>query len=98
MACVLQGAITVKLVDVTLWRVIIKKGKESLEACYMAGKGGVLQSCSTIGEGGDTTIPSPGRSPKQPLPGIELHDPLHGQQTCPELKSFHHGVGQICRR
>ena len=25
---------------------------------------------STIGEGGDTTISSPGRSPKQPLPGI----------------------------
>ena len=32
-------------------------------------------SCSTIGEGGNTTIPSPGRSPKQPLPGIGLHDP-----------------------
>ena len=30
---------------------------------------------STIGEGGDTTISSPGRSPKQPLPGIKLHDP-----------------------
>ena len=28
-------------------------------------------SCSTIREGGDT-IPSPGRSPKQPLPGIGL--------------------------
>ena len=48
MACVLQGAITVKLVDVTLWRVIIKKGKESLEACYMAGKGGVLQANSVL--------------------------------------------------
>ena len=33
---------------------------------------------STIGEGGDTTISSPGRSPKQPLLGIGLHDPLHG--------------------
>ena len=32
---------------------------------------------STIGEGGDTTIPSPGRSPKQSLPGIGLHNPLH---------------------
>ena len=37
-----------------------------------------------IGEGGDTTIPSPGRSPKQPLPGIGLQDPLHGRQACPE--------------
>ena len=27
-------------------------------------------SYSTIGEGGDTTIPSPGRSPKQPFPRI----------------------------
>ena len=55
-------------------------------------------SCSTIGEGGDTTIPSPGRSQKQPVPGIGPHDPLHGRQACPELKSFHQGVGQICPR
>ena len=40
-------------------------------------------SVSTIGGGGDMTIPSPGRSPKQPLPGIGLHDPLHGRQACP---------------
>ena len=45
--------------------------------------------------GGDTTIPSPGRSPKQLLPGIGLHDPLHGRQACPESSSFHHGIGQI---
>ena len=32
---------------------------------------------STIGEGGDTTISSPERSPKQTLQGIGLHDPLH---------------------
>ena len=57
-----------------------------------------MTSCSTIGEGGDTTIPSPGRSPKHPLPGIGLHDPLHGRQACPEFKSFHQGVGQICPR
>ena len=55
-------------------------------------------SCSTIGEGGDTTTPSPGRSPKHPLPGIGLHDPLHGRQACPEFNSFHQGVGQICPR
>ena len=55
-------------------------------------------SCSTIGEGGDTLILSPRRSPKQPLPGIGLHDPLHGRQSCPESNSFHQGAGQICPR
>ena len=50
---------------------------------------------STIGEGGDTTISSPGRSPKQPLPGIGLHD---GRQACPEFIAFDQGVGQICPR
>ena len=39
--------------------------------------------------GGDTMIPSPRKSPKQPLPGIGPHDPLHGRQACPELNSFH---------
>ena len=53
---------------------------------------------STIGEGGDTTISSPGRSPKQPLPGIGLHDPLHSRQACPEFVTFDQGVGQICSR
>ena len=56
------------------------------------------ESCSTIGKGGDTTIPSPERSPKHPLLGIGLHDPLHGRQACPEPNSFHQGVGQICTR
>ena len=42
------------------------------------------------------TIPSPGRSPKQPLPGIRLHDPLHGRQACPEFNSFHYELVQIC--
>ena len=49
----------------------------------------------TIGEGGDTTIMSPGRSPKQPLPRIGLHDPLHGRQVCPQFIAFDQGVGQI---
>ena len=57
-----------------------------------------LESRSTIGGGGDTTIPSPGWSPKQPLPRIELHDPLYDRQAYPELNSFHQGVGQICPR
>ena len=49
-------------------------------------------SVPTIGGGEDTTIPSPGRSPKQPLPGIGLHDPLHGRQACPEFNSVHQGL------
>ena len=55
-------------------------------------------SVATIGGGGDTTIPSPGRSPKQPLPGIGLHDPLYIRQACPEFTSSHQGVGQISPR
>ena len=47
------------------------------------------------GGGGDTTIPSPGRSPKQPLPGIGLHDTLHDRQACPEFNCFHQRFGQI---
>ena len=54
-----------------------------------------LTSVSTIGGGGDTTIPSPGMAPKQPLLGIRLHDPRHGRQACPEFSSFHQGLGQI---
>ena len=53
------------------------------------------ESISTIGKGGDTTIPSPGRSSKQPLPGIELYDPLHGRRACPEFNSFHQVVDKI---
>ena len=53
---------------------------------------------STIGEGEDTTIWSPGRSPKQSLPGIGLHDPLYGRQACPEFNAFDQGVGQLCPR
>ena len=48
--------------------------------------------------GGDKTNPSPGRSPKQPLPGIGLYDPLYGRQAYPELNSFHQEVGQISTR
>ena len=53
------------------------------------------KSVPTIGGGGDTTIPSPGKTPKQPLPGMGLHDPLHGRQACPKFNSFHQRVGQI---
>ena len=54
-----------------------------------------IMSVPTIGEGGDTTVPSPGMARKQPLPGIRLHDALHDRQACPEFNSFHQGVGQI---
>ena len=54
-----------------------------------------ILSVSTIGGGGGTRILSPRRSPKQPLPGIGLNDPLHGRQACPEFNSFHQGVGQV---
>ena len=57
-----------------------------------------VASVSTIGRGGDTTIPSPGRSPKHLLPGIGLHAPFHGRQACLEFNSFHQGVGQISPR
>ena len=48
--------------------------------------------------GGVTTIPSPGRSPKQSFAGIGLHDPLHGRQAYPKFSSFHQEVGQISPR
>ena len=47
---------------------------------------------------GDTTIPSPGWSPKQTLPRTGLHDLLYGRQACPEFNSFHQRVGQISPR
>ena len=50
------------------------------------------RSRSRIEGGGDTTIPSPGRSPKQALPGIGLHDPLHGRQTCRNSTHFSRGL------
>ena len=39
---------------------------------------------------------SPERSPKQPLPGMRLHDLLHDRQACPRFIAFDQGVGQIC--
>ena len=50
---------------------------------------------STIGGDRDKTIPSPGRSPKQPLPGMGLHGSLRGRQVCPEFISFYQGFGRI---
>ena len=45
MCCKLQ---VLKLVDATLWRVIIKKRKGTHEACLMAGRGGVLGANSGL--------------------------------------------------
>ena len=73
---------------------------ERLLASIIAGDGAAAAglSVSAIGGGGDTTIPSPGRSPKQPLPGKGLHDPLNGRHACPKFNSFHRGVGQTSPR
>ena len=43
-------------------------------------------SVSMIGGGGDTTLLSLERSPKTTLPGIGLHDPLHGRQAFPQIQ------------
>ena len=56
----------------------------SISACSFS----ILRRGSMIEEGADTTISFPGRSPKQPLPGIGLHDPLHDWQDCPEFIVF----------
>ena len=42
--------------------------------------------------GGDWTIPSPGRSPKQPRLGIGLHDPLYGRQALSNSTHFTRGL------
>ena len=63
-------------------------------ACYVR----LITSVSTIGGGGDTTTLSPGRSPKQRLPRIRLHDPLDGRQACPKCNSYREGFGQISPR
>ena len=74
------------------------KAESKSGRCFFLNSGNHHSSCSTIGEGGDTTIPCPWRSSKQSLLGIGLHDPLDGRQACLELNSFYQGVGQICPR
>ena len=48
------------------------------------------------GRGHDDFVPS--EVAKQPLPGMRLHDPLHGRQPRPKFIAFDQGVGQICPR
>ena len=36
----------------------------------------------------------PGEVTKKNLPGIGLHDPVHGRQPCPEFNSFHQWVSK----
>ena len=56
-------------------------------------------SGSTIGESGDTTISSPGRSPKQPLPGIDYMIHYIVGKLAPNSSHLtRQGVGQICSR
>ena len=76
----------------------VESTSQTIRANGHGTKTGVPPSIPTIAGGGDTTIPFPGRSPKQPLPGIGLHDPLHGRQAYPELNLFHQGVSQISPR
>ena len=47
---------------------------------------------STIREGEDTTISSPGRSSKQPLPGMRLHDPLIVRKLAPNSSHLTRGL------
>ena len=79
-----------KVLRLELYERLIRAGLYSLRENMTLPRG------STIEEGGDTTISSPGRSPKQAFPGIELQDPLHGRQASPEFIAFDQGVGQIC--
>ena len=51
-----------------------------------------LESFNEWGGGGNSTIPSPGMSQEQPLPGIGLHDPFHDRQACPEFNSFYQEI------
>ena len=39
--------------------------------------------------GGGSIITSPWVLPNIPLPGIGLHNPLHGRQACLKLHSFY---------
>ena len=60
----------------------------------MASKGAGESFNDWVWGGGDvTTILFPGRSPKQPLPGLGLHDPLHDRKACSELNSLDQEVG-----
>ena len=48
------------------------------------------------GRGYDDFVPE--EVTKTALPGMRLHDPLHGRQACPEFIAFDQRVGQICPR
>ena len=60
--------------------------------CVHKRKTYVFTSVSTIGGGGDTTIPSPGRSPKQPLPGMGLRHPHMVGKLAPNSTHFTTGL------
>ena len=47
-----------------------------------------------VGRGYDDFVP--GKSPKQPLPGMRLHDSLHDRHAYPEFIACDQWVGPIC--
>ena len=72
---------------------VINSMQEMLKLCTSFDEKTRSSECfNDWGRGGDTTIPPLGRSPKQPLPGIGLRDPLHGRQACPKFNSFYQGL------
>ena len=73
MACVLQAASAEACGDATLWRMITKKRKGSLEACLMDGRGGVLQ---------ESLVLSGHRFVEPPWRLMEAHGGLHGVCIC----------------
>ena len=83
---------------ITSYTFLLRQKKSSLSIRDCRTRLARLKSVSTTRGGGDTTIPSPEMASKQSLPGIGLHDPLHGRQACPGFNSSHQGVGQISPR
>ena len=67
------------------------------EGARLKHRNSAYMNFSTIG-GGDSTIPSPGLSPEQPLQGTGPRDPLRCGQGWSESNFFRKGVGQKCPR
>ena len=53
-----------------------------------------IRGVQRLGRAGIRRFHPRGGHQKQPLPGIGLHDPLHGWQACPEFIAFDQEVGQ----
>ena len=79
------------------WRRTAEEGAEHFMAKWIVGekaKAGLRHAVvylnvrvfQGLGGGGDTTIPSPGMVRKQPLPGIGLHESVHGSASLPRIR------------